>query len=206
MISIPKKAQIFIALIVFFISNAQLSADINKPFQIVQILSNDDDIIDVKSGDTIEVYATYNVSDGQKVTGIGIQIHYNSNCLDLLNIDNVYPDGEQGHKQKNDSENEDNDPLTDRAIVLAWSSLGGNTWPYQELPIELIRMTLKVKYVGLLVSTQINVVEISKPGNYAFQGENLQLFINTKEKLDINDDGIFNMIDIIQTLNHVKDN
>jgi len=202
MIAIPRTVQIIFAICIFFIFYASAYAE--KPYQIVQIQSNEDNV--VKSGETIIVYATYNVSDGQKVTGIGIQIHYNSNFLRLLSIDSTYPEGEQGYITKKDANNDDDDLLTNRAIVMAWSSLGGNTWPYKELPIELMRMTLQVQDVGESEMTQINVIDTSTPGDYTFQGKNLHLFINSTKKLDINDDGFFNMIDVLQTFKHVIQN
>jgi len=173
-------------------------------YQVVKILTDDDSL--VKSGERIVVYATYNVTNGEKVTGIGIQIHYNSQKLQLVSIDSFYAEGDQGSVQKNDDYNDDNDTMTDRIIVMAWSSLGGNSWPWKELPIELVRMTFIVPNEATPGRTWLNVTATSTPGDYSFDGRNLQVNINTQPNLDINNDGFFNMNDVLQTLQNLSRN
>jgi hypothetical protein len=191
---------ILIAIHLIIVHEDYLLADINDPKQIVQVSADD---FSVKSDENIIVNATYNVSDGKKVTGIGIQIHFNSNYLKYIESDShYYQDGYQGSVPKDDEKNEDGDPLTDRVIAMAWSNLGGNTWPYKELPIELFGIAFKVQNVSGPTSTWINVTDTSTPGDYSFNGKNLLLFINTMPNLDINKDGVFNLKDVLQTIRH----
>jgi len=201
--SIPIKIPILLLHIIFTICWAEVYADIEIPAQIVQLTT--DDKLYFKSGEEFVVFARYNVSDDSKVTGLGIKIHYNSKLL-TLNIsddDYYYQDGYQGSVQNDDIDNSDDDPLTNRVIIMAWSSLGGNSWPWKKLPIDLIQLNFKVQNEISATQTYINVTKTSSAGGYSFEGNNLQLFINPTPNPDINNDGILNFIDVLTILNHL---
>ena len=195
MISFVEKIYIQLILTIFLAT----STFANNITQIVQISSN---VTSVKSGENLIVYANYNVSDGSKTTGIGIEIHYNSEYFELLEIDS-YLEGYQDGLDKIEEENTDEDPLTDRVISMAWSSLGYNTWPYLSLPLELTRLTFKVRKEMSKVQTWINVTATSTSGHNPFEGKNLQFNINPMPNVDINKDGYCNLKDVIQTIKYL---
>jgi len=172
----------------------------NDSTQMVSLFSAGD--TSVRSGELINIYALYNVSDNSKTTGIGIEIHYNSNFLEFIDINSKYEEGFQKGIDKLE-DNSDDDHLTDRVISTAWTSYGYDTWPYLELPIELLRIKFKVRDNVQDVQTWLNVTATSTSGHGPFEGQNLQLFITSLPNIDINKDGKFNLIDIIQTFNHV---
>jgi len=202
MISIRKPIQTLIAVCIASLCWINLStANDTYPSQEVQLLSNQDAL--VKSGEDFSVYAEYNVSNGKKLTGIGIRIHYNSNFFEFQRIDSYYEFGLTGStSESTDDLNEDNDPLTDRCVVIAWSSLG-STWPWHELPLELIRVVFKVKDDIENAYSWINVTASSTTGGYIFEGTNIQFLVYKKNNLDINNDGKFNLIDVIQSIKYI---
>jgi len=190
-------------LIVFIFSIVMATTTFaNSKAQIVQIYASDSK--SVQSGETIFINAYYNVLDGSKTTGLGIEIHYNSSYFELLNIDS-YQDGYQGGLDKIEDNNTDDDPLTDRVISMAWSSLGYDTWPYLALPIDtLTRLTFKVRNDIPSAQSWINVTTTSTSGANPFEGKNLQLFINSSPNLDINNDGFCDLKDVIQALKNLS--
>ena len=67
-------------------------------------------------------------SDNSELTGLGLRVHYNSMALSYIDSnffskDNIFTDG-----PFNDSDDFDDDALTDKYINAAWASVGGD-WP-----------------------------------------------------------------------------
>jgi hypothetical protein len=67
-------------------------------------------------------------SDNAELTGLGLRVHYNSTALSYIDSnsfskDNIFTDG-----PFNDSDDIDDDALTDKYINAAWASVGGD-WP-----------------------------------------------------------------------------
>ena len=67
-------------------------------------------------------------SDNSELTGLGLRVHYNSMALSYIDSnffskDNIFTDG-----PFNDSDDFDDDALTDKYINAAWVSVGGD-WP-----------------------------------------------------------------------------
>jgi len=67
-------------------------------------------------------------SDNSELTGLGLRVHYNSMALsyidsNIFSKDNIFTDG-----PFNDSDDFDDDALTDKYINAAWASVGGD-WP-----------------------------------------------------------------------------
>ena len=196
--SIPKAYLTIIALnLISTFVTTELWGDENYPSQIVKLLSENENV--VNSGESFQIYAIYNVSNGKKLTGIGIRIHYNSNYFELLNIDSYHEYGQQGSTDSLDENDYDNDSNTDRFFVMAWTNLG-NTWPLGPLPSELLRLTFKAKDNIKNTESWINISASSTTGGYLFEGYNFQLHIKESSNLDINKDGKFNLIDVIQSL------
>jgi len=204
MYSTLKSISVIIALLMISLQSNIVRAEDN-PKQIVELQTTAPGNI-VRSGEIFTVSAVYDVSNGEKLTGIGFQIFYNSSFFEKMSIDYFYEDSPTGLKEFPDVNNLDNDPATDNYLVMGWSVYGGNSWPYLEPPIELIRIVFKLKNNIQHNLSTINLIKKSNASTHDFEGKNLQIEINPPSNPDINQDGELNLIDVIQILKHVGSN
>ncbi|KPA12507.1 hypothetical protein MHK_007287, partial [Candidatus Magnetomorum sp. HK-1] len=96
---------------------------------------------------------------------------------------------------------DDGDQNTDKCIVMGWSSVSPS-WPYTELPLELLKLTFKVKDRWETSQTSFNITLTSKHVDYGFKSYNREISI-IKSNSDINNDGYTNLIDVIQLFQHL---
>lgn len=93
-------------------------------------------------GEPFEVSLSY-TADSEKLTGVGVQLYYDSSKLKLTGIHSIYQGGKLAvdSQSKPDTKNADGDATTDRFINAAWFDLSGN-WPgTSTTPINLYTAT-----------------------------------------------------------------
>ena len=130
-------------------------------------------------GDNFSVSVRYDVSDGEKeLTGIGFRVHFDSRKVDYLNYSNHFTKGQMGVQVQDDTADYDNDPTTDKFILVAWSDLNGQ-WPGtdQTLPLELIKFNYQVKTGQVASSSNINVSKKNTAVGYGFDRTNTKIDI-----------------------------
>lgn len=122
----------------------------------------------------VTISLKYTVSEGaQRTTGLGLRIHYNSKAVDSLKLGDVFGVGfvAQDEVAKNDTEDFDKDPATDKYIGVAWVGVQGD-WPnLVTLPAELGKLTVKVKTDSGIPVTGINVTASDTAAGYTFDGQ-----------------------------------
>ena len=146
-----------------------------------QVVSLNPAVNDIVSGQTVELALNYNVLDGKsKTTGLGISIHFNSKAIKSLSLEDVYGEGMVGqdYTPKDDVSDLDNDPETDKYVIVAWMGLMGG-WPrLLELPAQIGNVVVKTKVDGTLMNTKINVVGKETAAGYQFEGKSTKLTIH----------------------------
>jgi hypothetical protein len=115
------------------------------------------------------VVISYN-SDNSDSTGLGVQIHFNSNELsvdslfDVLTADNIFA----FDTPIADTDDNDNDASTDMYLSLAWASMNG-TWP-GSIPTELASVTFDILDSSIDSST-INLATSGNAAGYNYDGQ-----------------------------------
>jgi len=176
----------------------------NKPEQIVKILS---DRQMAHQGEQFKIFAEYNTSDGNKTTGLGIKVYYDSSCVTLKSSE-FYDSGDSGiisiplHKQ--DRDNDDGDERTDYSISIGWL-FWTQSWPKdQDIPFNVMTLTFIVNCHSNCQLANFNVTSTSEDINYQFSGFNHQVHVLDTYRSDINKDCWVNLIDAIELLKHLS--
>jgi len=98
-------------------------------------------VVQQSKGSQVQLQVSYDTSDANSVTGIGLRVHYNAQQLSFNKVSGVLLDGLQAiGKPQPDQADYDNDPDTDTYLVLAWMDLNGH-WPSSTLPTSLFQIT-----------------------------------------------------------------
>jgi len=125
-------------------------------------------------GDSFTVSVGYDVSDDNNtLTGLDLNIHFDSSKLNYISYDNFLDKGEIQISPilTNDTANEDNNPSTDKMIVMSWATTAFPAqWPNTALPVVLAELNFSVKQDAESGDTVIN---ISVSGNAAGYGLDL---------------------------------
>ena len=123
-----------------------------------------------KRGDIFTIAVNYNVSDNDNtLSGIGINIHFDSSKLDYINYHNFLDKGDLTTPPTliNDTNDEDNDSTTDKMINMSWSSFQfPSDWPNEELPKILSELNFTVKQNAQLEATFINISVFEHDSGY----------------------------------------
>jgi len=131
------------------------------------------------SNESVAIKIDYDVIDGNKTTGIGIRIHYNSKVIDNITLSDVYGEGMIGqhYSPQADDKNLDGDLATDKFIIVAWAGITGN-WPViLGLPGTLATMNVKIKSDAPNGETKINVSASAVAAGCAFEGKSATLLV-----------------------------
>ena len=139
------------------------------------------DNLTILPGESGNLALVYDVPEGDaKTTGIGVRVFFNSNVFESVAFENIYGVGLVSNDEvaQDDVDDQDNDPMTDKFVGIAWVSLMGN-WPnLVELPMELADLVL-TPYADKAVApvTVLNVKAIDTAEGYAFTGGSVQITI-----------------------------
>ncbi|MGB0445620.1 MAG: cadherin domain-containing protein, partial [Porticoccaceae bacterium] len=142
-----------------------------------------------KLGDSVTIEVGYDVSDSESaLTGLGLRVHYDSSILtfdqfdQVLEKDSIFVDGPH-----NDFDNLDNNASTDKYILSAWASIGGD-WP-GVLPESLLALTFNTVEDTDLETTTIAFSSDDTAVGYTFKAENYQMDL-IKSTWDFDGNGI----------------
>jgi hypothetical protein len=138
-----------------------------------QVLSFSTDTTHYYPSESLEVLVDYEASDRGLATGIGMRVHFDSSQILIDSISNIVRQGKIGVQVRPDSEDYDDDPLTDQYITAAWASVDGG-WPgsvAQPAPLLRILATTTDEFSG----TQMNITIASTDVNYVSSGVILSL-------------------------------
>jgi hypothetical protein len=138
-----------------------------------------------RSGDSVDVALTYNVSDNNpNLTGLGFKAHYDSSVLTFNEFGFLFDDSLFATVE-NDINDLDNDPSTDKYVTAGWVSLF-STFP-GVLPQNLTTLNFIVASDTNLQSTPINFSSDNTSAGYTFSADNYVLdIISTTWDIDGN--------------------
>jgi hypothetical protein len=139
----------------------------------IQVISFSTDTTHYFPSEEMQISVMYEASDKGLATGIGVRVHFDSSQVSIDSISETLRLGKVGVQVKSDSEDYDDDPLTDQYINAAWASVNGG-WPgsvAQPAPLLQILATTSDELSG----TQMNITIASTDVNYISSGASLSL-------------------------------
>ena len=146
---------------------------------LTQKVSSDNTSLTATQGDTIIVPVLYQVlPEPALLAGLGIRVHWNSS---KINLDQIEQNFEQAllavSGEQADEADHDQDPNTDKFIVLSWASYPTGKWP-QDIttwPLSLSSLNFTAVTVG---GSNINFSASAIANGYQFEPQNITVTIN----------------------------
>lgn len=139
-------------------------------------------VIAAMPGQAVSLSGIYTTSDNNnKLSGLGIRVHYDSTKLTFVDIDPFYSINQQGLQCGiDDTEDYDNDTATDKRCLLTWADTSGQ-WPYYnfmgtiygDLPLDLF--TINFTASGDLTSTTVNFTRASTAAGYSLYAPSVEV-------------------------------
>jgi hypothetical protein len=126
-----------------------------------------------KSEDGAQEVVTVSYNADSNVTGLGINVYYDSSVLTLSDISDVLATNQfiapsLGNIQ-NDSSDTDGNADTDKYVTMSWASFVGASWP-GTAPADLLTMTFDIAE-GASGSSAISFTSTSSAAGYTFDGQ-----------------------------------
>jgi len=132
----------------------------------------------VSAGDTLVIDVFYdNDNKDPSLSGLGLRLYYDSSIMKIASLGDFL---DRNLVIKNvesmiDTDDSDNDPSTDRFVLVAWASLN-NDWPGMGLPVLLLKARFEVLSDEKELTT-INFNSSSTAAGYDFSGDRLEVQI-----------------------------
>jgi hypothetical protein len=151
-----------------------LATSLSLPaFAGTQIVNLSPAALGLSAGQSGQVELLYDVQAlTGKTTGLGLRIHFNSSVIEEITLDGNYGEGliAVDASARDDLDDFDSDPLTDKYLGIAWVGVAGD-WPsFMSLPLVLSKATVKVRKDCPAGSTVINLSSSGTPVGFVFQG------------------------------------
>ncbi|WP_293130261.1 Ig-like domain-containing protein [Microcoleus sp. bin38.metabat.b11b12b14.051] len=146
-----------------------------------------------RPNNSVGVDVKYSTSDNNSslASSFGFKLHYNSSQLTFVNFANPgvlsTPVAATIGTPDTDTQNEDNDPATDKVINVAWLNFGGVAWPNTPLPATLYKanFTASSTYTG----TNINFSSNNTSPGYSLSPTSAVLTLAPPVSLDADGNG-----------------
>jgi len=159
----------------------------------------------LKSNDIVNVHIIYDVSDqNQYLTGIGFKIHFDPEIFEY--IESQFFDYEASTPipaEITQCYYNDETDIIDSCIAMGWLSTG-SYWPspYYNLPLELMLIKFKVKENLKYLITELKIEKTANTTGYDFKPINKKFTIEKPIPADVNNDGLVDLTDIINLIQH----
>lgn len=141
-----------------------------------QIVTLESSLQSLYPRESFEVSVNYSVTQQASVSGLGIQIFFDSTELSLEPLNKVFGEGKIAQATQQDTNNLDGDQNTDTYVNISWMSFSGQ-WPMQ-MP-ELLELTqLSFTTADEFTGAYIHVGKSSNAAGYDFVGESLYISAN----------------------------
>jgi len=130
--------------------------------------------------DSISIPVNYDVSDRRiEVAGLGVRVHYSSQAMGDFSLSNVSNKSLMGVQDQADLQDFDNDPQTDRFVMVAWAAIGNGGWTARSgEPL------FNIQARGLQGNSYINFSEISTQEGFKFAAESIALKMHDAGRVD----------------------
>lgn len=172
-------------------SNSLLAIDpprLENSFEAVtvgkQIVTPTPQFQQVTPDDSVSVRVDYSTSPTDStLTGLGLRIHFDSASLSFTELTNVLATGLIAHTgTQSDTNDFDNDPDTDRFVLIAWADALGGNWPGVESS-ELFRVdfTPQADFTG---NTTVNFSASSTAAGRSLEATSAEITVAEPEATD----------------------
>ena len=95
------------------------------------------------AGKTTNLTVRYQATDSARLPGLGLRLHFDSSSIDMGNYTDRLRESAQPFQIKNDTQDYDDDPNTDKYFLTSWADTSGDGWPYDaEQPAILYKVPL----------------------------------------------------------------
>lgn len=146
---------------------------------LTQKVSSDKTSFSAIQGDTIIVPVLYQVlPEPTLLAGLGIRVHWDSSKISLDQIEQNFEQALLAVSEEQvDEADHDQDPNTDKFIVLSWASYPTGKWP-QDIttwPLSLSSINFTATTVG---GSNINFSASAIASGYQFEPQNIAVTIN----------------------------
>jgi hypothetical protein len=143
----------------------------------VQSVTGSLSIDEISAGQETVLTVTYTATDASgeetSTTGLGLRLHYDSSVIDMGEIADLLEEGESGNQIKDDVNDDDSDPSTDKYLLTTWFDFSGD-WPDGEtLPVTLYSVPLTA--VSGFQGTTIKFSASSVPAGFTLSADDVAI-------------------------------
>jgi hypothetical protein len=129
------------------------------------------------AGKTTNLTVTYQATGSAKLTGLGLRLHFNSSVIEMGDYTDRLRESAQPFQIKNDTQDYDGDPTTDKYFLTPWADTSGDGWPYDaEQPAVLYKVPLTA-LSGFNGST-LKFTASSTAVGYSLEASDIELLID----------------------------
>ncbi|MDA9583436.1 cadherin-like beta sandwich domain-containing protein [Porticoccaceae bacterium] len=134
-------------------------------------------VSELSAGQSTDLTVSYTATDSSgtdaATTGLGLQLHFDSSVLEMGDLANLLEEGASGNQIKDDTNNDDDDPSTDKFLLTTWFDFGGD-WPDGEtLPVTLY--TVPLTAISGFNGSTLNFAYSSKAAGFTFSGDSASI-------------------------------
>jgi hypothetical protein len=95
------------------------------------------------AGKTTNLTVSYQATASARLPGLGLRLHFDSSSIDMGNYTDRLRESAQPFQIKDDTQDYDSDPITDKYFLTPWADTSGDGWPYDaEQPAILYKVPL----------------------------------------------------------------
>jgi len=143
----------------------------------VQSVTGSLSVDEISAGQETVLTVSYTATDSDgadtSTTGLGLRLHYNSSVIELGDIADLLEEGESGNQIKDDVNDDDSDPSTDKYLLTTWFDFSGD-WPDGEtLPVTLYSVPLTA--VSGFQGTTIKFSASSVPAGFTLSADDVAI-------------------------------
>ncbi|UVW36299.1 hypothetical protein NYF23_06745 [SAR92 clade bacterium H455] len=126
----------------------------------------------VSAGDSVTLTVSYQATNDDLTTGLGLRVHYDSSKLVAGDVADLLTSGQAGNQFQDDSSDLDNDSATDKFFTTNWADPFSGAWPSGvNLPATLFSLPFTAQ--SGFTATTINFSKSSNAAGYTFVGESV---------------------------------
>jgi hypothetical protein len=168
--------------------NYDTATDNRGPYQVATMAPR---VLSAPPGNDIAVTLNYDVSDGDNTLGsFGVNVHFDSTKLDYTGYQDFFETSKMSDPEVHDDFfDNDNNPSTDKSILLRYRDLQDQNWPGETLPLDLVTFLFSVRGDAPLGVTPVNVTKSEGETGYTFAGLGSTFSVQTFN-LDIDGNGV----------------
>ena len=129
------------------------------------------------AGKTTNLTVSYQATDSARLPGLGLRLHFDSSSIDMGDYTDRLRESAQPFQIKDDTQDYDSDPNTDKYFLTPWADTSGDGWPYDaEQPATLYKVPLTA-LSGFSGST-LKFTASSTAVGYSLQASDVELLID----------------------------